>query len=93
MLSRVQPFVVTSTSFSFSTGYLNFEYYGFQETSMTLYVRAYRDDESYYNSNQMNVHLGHNSFVIYVSSRLDGSKYYSFELLDSNNKILGGARR
>lgn len=93
MLAGVQPFVVTSTSFSFSTGYLNFEYYGFQETSMTLYVRAYRDDESYYNSNQMNVHLGHNSFVIYVSSRLDGSKYYSFELLDSNNKILGGARR
>lgn len=93
MLAGVQPFIVTSTSFSFSTGYLNFEYYGFQETSMTLYVRAYRDDESYYNSSQMNVHLGHNSFVIYVSSRLEGSKYYSFELLDSNNKILGGARR
>lgn len=93
MLAGVQPFIVTSTSFSFSTGYLNFEYYGFQETSMTLYVRAYRDDESYYNSNQMNVLLGHNSFGIYVSSRLDGSKYYSFELLDGNNKILGGARR
>lgn len=93
MLAGVQPFIVTNTSFSFSSGYLNFDYFGFQEKSMTLNVRAYRDGESYYNSDQMNVHLGRNSFVIYVSSRLDGSKYYSFELLDSNNKILGGGRR
>lgn len=87
-----QPFIVKSTSFSFSSGYLSFEYYGMTEGSVSVKVKAFNDNgECYTNSSNIYIEEGDNSASIFVSRSLDGDKWYSFELL-KNNVILGGDR-
>lgn len=87
-----QPFIVKSTSFSFSSGYLSFDYYGMTEGSVAVKVKAFNDNgECYTNSSNIYIEEGDNSASIYVSRSLDGDKWYSFELL-KDNIILGGDR-
>lgn len=87
-----QPFIVKSTSFSFSSGYLSFDYYGVTEGSVAVKVKAFNDNgECYTNSSNIYIEEGDNSASIYVSRSLDGDKWYSFELL-KDNIILGGDR-
>lgn len=90
-LNDRQPFIVKSTSFAFNTGWLSFDYYGLRDETVTLQVKAFNGDESYRNSTSMDVKKGHNSFSIYLSDNLNGSTWYSFELL-LGNKIVGGDR-
>lgn len=87
-----QPFIVKSTSFSFSSGYLSFDYYGMTEGSVAVKVKAFNDNgECYTNSSNIYIEEGDNSASIYVSRSLNGDKWYSFELL-KDNIILGGDR-
>lgn len=87
-----QPFIVKSTSFDFSSGYLRFEYYGMTDGTVNVKVRAYNDEgSSYSNSSSIYIESGDNSASIFLSRGLDGGKWYSFELL-KDNIILGGDR-
>lgn len=87
-----QPFIVKSTSFDFSSGYLCFEYYGMTDVTVNVMVRAYNDEgSSYSNSSSIYIESGDNSASIFLSRGLDGRKWYSFELL-KDNIILGGDR-
>ena len=87
-----QPFIVKSTSFDFSSGYLRFEYYGMTDVTVNVKVRAYNDEgSSYSNSSSIYIESGDNSASIFLSRGLDGRKWYSFELL-KDNIILGGDR-
>ena len=87
-----QPFIVKSTSFDFSSGYLRFEYYGMTDVTVNVKVRAYNDEgSSYSNSSSIYIESGDNSASIYLSRGLDSGKWYSFELL-KDNIILGGGR-
>ena len=87
-----QPFIVKSTSFDFSSGYLRFEYYGMTDSTVNIKVRAYNDEgSSYSNSSSIYIESGDNSASIYLSRGLDSGKWYSFELL-KDNIILGGDR-
>lgn len=91
-ISDRQPFIIESTSFNFSTGYLAFDYYGVTEGTTPLKIRAYNDDgESYINSSSIYINKGHNSVSIYLSRDLSSSRWYSFEIL-KDNRILGGDR-
>lgn len=89
--SNRQPLFVKSTSFSYSSGLLSFEYYGYYDTTVTLGVRAFDGNNSYSNSTSFTVQKGHHSGSIYLNSGLSGSRWYSFELL-IGNKIIGGDR-
>ncbi len=89
--SNRQPLFVKSTSFSYSSGLLSFEYYGYSDTTITLGVRAFDGDNSYSNSTSFTVQKGNHSGSIYLSSSLHGSRWYSFELL-IGNIIIGGDR-
>lgn len=91
LLNDRQPFVVKSTSFTFNTGWLSFDYYGLREEAIDLQVKAFNGNESYSNSTSMDVKKGHNSFSVYLSDDLNSSAWYSFELL-IGNKIIGGDR-
>lgn len=87
-----QPFIVKSTSFDFSSGYLRFEYYGMTDGTVNVKVRAYNDEgSSYSNSSSIYIESGDNSASIFLSRGLDVGKWYSFELL-KDNIILGGDR-
>lgn len=86
-----QPLFVKNTSFSYSSGWLSFEYYGYYDTTVTLGVRAFDGNNSYSNSTSFTVQKGHHSGSIYLNSGLSGSRWYSFELL-IGNKIIGGDR-
>lgn len=87
-----QPFIVKRTSFSFSSGYLSFDYYGMTEGSVAVKVKAFNDNgECYTNSSNIYIEEGDNSASIFVSGYLDNNKWYSFELL-KDNIILGGDR-
>ena len=87
-----QPFIVKSTSFDFSSGYLRFEYYGMTDGTVNVKVRAYNDEgSSYSNSSSIYIESGDNSASIFLSRGLDSGKWYSFELL-KDNILLGGDR-
>lgn len=87
-----QPFIVKSTSFDFSSGYLRFEYYGMTDGTVNVIVRAYNDNgESYSNNSALHIESGDNSASIYLSRSLNGGEWYSFELL-KDDIILGGDR-
>lgn len=87
-----QPFIVKSTSFSFSSGYLNFDYYGMTEGSVSVKVKVFNDNgECYTNSSNIYIEEGDNAASIFVGRNLDSGKWYSFELL-KDNIILGGDR-
>lgn len=90
-LENKQPFVVTSNSFNFNTGWFKFDYYGFTDKTITLSIRAFNGSYSYSNSTTMSIERGAHSFSIYLSPYLNSSKWYSFELL-IGNKIIGGGR-
>ena len=91
MIGERQPFVITSTSFNFDTGYLYFKYFGLKEGSVKLQVRAYNDDGySYSNNANIDIILEENKSRIYVG-HLNAQKWYSFEIL-RGNIILGGGR-
>lgn len=90
-LNDRQPFIVKKTSFSFNTGELSFDYYGLRDATVTLEAKAFNGDRCYSNSTSMYVKKGHQSFSIYLSSSLNSSNWYSFELL-VGNKIVGGDR-
>ena len=89
-LNQMQPFIVKSTSFNFSTGWLSFDYYGFRDETVDVQVRAF-GDYAYNNSSSIAIEKGYHSNSIYLSSSLNSSKWYSFELL-VGNKIVGGDR-
>jgi len=87
-----QPFMIKSTSFSFANGYLSFDYYGMVEESVRIQVKAFNDSaESYSNTATISVSEGDHSARVYLSDRIDGQKWYSFEIL-KGNIILGGGR-
>lgn len=90
-ISDRQPFIIKKTSFEFSTGYLTVHYYGITEGNVDIQVRAYKSGESYSNTASIYVYKGDNVATIYLSSMLDGSKWYSFEVLQGN-VIIGGSR-
>ena len=86
-----QPFIIKKTSFKFATGYLTIEYYGLTEGSVDIQVKAYRSGEAYSNTASIYVYKGDNTATVYLSSRLNGSEWYSFEVLQGN-VIIGGSR-
>ena len=86
-----QPMFIKSTSYNFNTGYLSFDYYGYYEKDITLKVKAFGGSYSYSNSMSFSVEKGHHSSSIYLNSNMNGSRWYSFELL-IGNKIIGGDR-
>lgn len=86
-----QPLFIKNTSFSFDTGYLDFDYYGYYDKNITLTVKAFDGNSSYSYSTNFSVEKGHHSGSIYLSRYLSGSRWYSFELL-IGNKIIGGDR-
>lgn len=95
-IRRRQPFVITKTSFNFSTGYFSFDYYGMEEKYVRFVVCAFSEDgEYFYNNNYaLYVYKGHHSHSVYFSSDLNGGKYYSFLIKerDDLNVIIGGGR-
>lgn len=91
-ISRRQSCVITSSSFSFSTGYYSFTVFGLKEETVSFTVRAYGTDGKVYEStNSRYVYKGDNSFSIYLSNRLNNSKWYSFVVF-KDNVIIGGGR-
>lgn len=91
IIASTQPIIVKNTSFDWDSGYLTFEYYGFEETDVTLQVRVYRSGVNVSNSIEMTTRKGINSCTIYASAYLDRKEWHYFELL-INNKIVGGGR-
>lgn len=89
-LNNMQPFIVKSTSFNFSSGWLSFNYYGLRDTTVTVQVKAF-GNYAYSNSASIDIEKGYHSNSIYLSSGLNSSDWYSFELL-VGNKIIGGDR-
>ena len=89
-LNNMQPFIVKSTSFNFSSGWLSFDYYGLRDTTVTVQVKAF-GNYAYSNSASIDIEKGYHSNSIYLSSGLNSSDWYSFELL-VGNKIIGGDR-
>ena len=84
------PMVVTSTSFSFAKGYLTFTYYGLKDTTIDLTGKAVNGSVLYEQKKKsFSIHKGFNKDSIYITSNLNGSTWYSFELL-KGYKILGG---
>ena len=86
-----QPLFIKSTSFNFNSGWLSFDYYGYYDKTITLGVRAFGGNYSYFNSATFTVETGHHSASIYLNNNLRHSLWYSFELL-IGNKIIGGDR-
>ena len=91
IVTERQPFIIKKTSFKFATGYLTIEYYGLTEGSVDIQVKAYRSGEAYSNTASIYVYKGDNTATVYLSSRLNGSEWYSFEILQGN-VIIGGSR-
>jgi len=92
LLEQRQPFIIRSTSFNFSTGYLSFNYYGIKNESAKIHVRAYSDDGNLYtNFADIDIYIGDNANEIYLDKYLNSEKWYSFEIL-KENIILGGER-
>ena len=89
-LNNMQPFIVKSTSFNFSSGWLSFDYYGLRDTTVTVQVKAF-GNYAYSNSASIDIEKGYHSNSNYLSSGLNSSDWYSFELL-IGNKIIGGDR-
>ena len=89
-LNNMQPFVVKSTSFNFSSGWLSFDYYGLRDTTIIVQVKAF-GNYAYSNSASLDIEKGYHSNSVYLSSGLNNSDWYSFELL-VGNKIIGGDR-
>ena len=89
-LNEMQPFIVKNTSFNWSTGRLSFDYYGFRDADVRIQARA-MGSTSYSNTSTVTIQKGFHSSSIYLSSSLNSSNWYSFELL-VNNKIIGGDR-
>lgn len=89
-LNNMQPFIVKSTSFNFSSGWLSFDYYGLRDTTVTVQVKAF-GNYAYSNSASIDIEKGYHSNSIYLSSGLNSSDWYSFELL-VGNRIIGGDR-
>lgn len=87
--SNLQPIIIKSTSFNFTTGQLSFDYFGFVDRTITLSVKAYGNGMNYSNSTSFYVQKGLHSSSIYVSDALYPNVYYSFELL-IGGKIIGG---
>lgn len=87
-LKNMQPFIVKSTSFNFSSGWLSFDYYGLRDTTVTVQVKAF-GNYAYSNSSSIDIEKGYHSNSIYLSSGLNSSDWYSFEML-VGNKIIGG---
>lgn len=92
VIDQTQPFLVIGTSFNFSTGVLTFDYYGFADKQVKLFVRAYNGNQSHINSSIIDIQEGYNSNTIFVAQGLDGNKWYSFELLTDDEIIIGGGR-
>lgn len=94
-IRKRQPFIITNTSFDFSTGNLSFDYYSVEEKCVRFVVHAYNDyGEHYYNNYALYVHKGYHSYSVYFSCYLDREKYYSFLIRerDNPNVIIGGGR-
>lgn len=91
-LSRIQPFIVNSTSFNWRSGWLKFDYFGFREDSITVDVRAFGENNTQYrNSSKLAIEKGFHTDSIFLDETLDSQLWHSFELL-RNKKILGGDR-
>lgn len=92
IITTRQPFFIKKTSFDYNTGYLNFEYYGMINETVTLNVRAHNNIGDTYNINSdINIHLGSNTASIYVSRYMSSNYKHSFEIL-RDNVIIGGGR-
>lgn len=88
----IQPFMVKSTSFNFTTGYFSFRYYGFKEKEVNIKIYAFSENGEYYgNSSRIHIKEGNNQAAIYLSSYLSAQRWYHFEIL-IDNKIVGGDR-
>lgn len=92
IVSQRQPFIIKSTSFDFSTGYLTYRYYGFKNESVRVQVRAYNDNgTSFITTTDVNVYIGENTNEIYLNNNLNEDDWYSFVIL-KDNIIVGGDR-
>lgn len=86
------PFVITSTGFNFSSGYLKIEYYGLTAGSVDLTIRViYPNGNVTTMSRSMYVYTGHDSGSFYISDGYNSGKYYVFEIL-YNGRVIGGVR-
>lgn len=92
-ISDRYPFIVKSTSYEFSSGYLTIDYYGITEGTYDIQLRAYKENSNSCNSRTVsfNVYEGYNTTKFYISSSFDGSVWYAFVIL-KGNAILGGSR-
>lgn len=87
-----QPFIIKRTKFNYLSGYLNFDYYGMTNETVTIKVCAYSDNgDSFSASSTIFIKSGDNSASIFLSRNLNVAKLYSFEILKGNT-IIGGGR-
>ena len=91
LIRNAQPFFVKRTSFSFSTGWLDVEYFGVEEKVVSLDVRIHGDGQSFSKTVSRDISKGDNKFSVYIDDNLNSNKWYSFELL-IGNRIIGGDR-
>ena len=93
-ISNRQPFIITNTSFSFSSGWFTMNYYGLTSGSYNIRVNVYTDGGSRIQSKLFSDYYfyeGNNSKDFYISTSLNSSSWYYFEVC-IDNVIIGGGR-
>lgn len=93
-ISNRQPFIITNTSFSFSSGWFTMNYYGLTSGSYNIRVNVYTDGGSRIQSKLFSDYYfyeGKNSKDFYISTSLNSSSWYYFEV-SIDNAIIGGGR-
>ncbi len=93
IIDDYQPFIVKRASFSFSSGYLEFDYYGIKTGTVDLTIRVI-DPRGYISTQTKSfyVYSGSNSTSFYISSYFNSGDYYIFEIM-YNGRIIGGVRQ
>ena len=93
MFSNRQPFFITNTSFSFSSGWFEMQYFGLKEGEYSLRINVYTEDGDRVCSKSFSDYYfeeGDNSKEFYLTSTLNAGKWYYFEVCI--DKIIIGGR-
>lgn len=93
-ISSRQPFFITNTSFSFSSGWFEMTYFGVREGNYTIRINVYAENGNRVRSETFsNYHFeeGAHSESFYVTSTLNSGAWYYFEVC-IDNIIVGGRK-
>lgn len=93
-ISSRQPFFITNTSFSFSSGWFEMTYFGVREGNYTIRINVYAENGNRVRSDTFsNYHFeeGAHSKSFYVTSSLNSGAWYYFEVC-IDNIIIGGRK-